>query len=174
MVNFAEKQDGVPNVVSLDSDASAEENSSKKEPLGMTTESTKQGQSAKDATSKIASDGKKKLVTEFKQKSESKYQKIKDDEKSIDSIKSIETTTPMTSIEKISEIQNSSEFLNIPLLVRGEPISDKTQESSAGSRGRALNISASEPTNSLHANLTDLSDVSMDDDNKEVEGKKKP
>lgn len=37
-------------------------------------------------------------------------------------------------------------------------------------RGRALNISAPEPTNSLHPNITDLSDVSMDDDDKEVEG----
>ncbi|KAG7200157.1 hypothetical protein KM043_000593 [Ampulex compressa] len=43
-------------------------------------------------------------------------------------------------------------------------------EESGASRGRALNITAPEPTNSLHANLTDLSDVSMDDDDKEVEG----
>ncbi|XP_015598008.1 putative epidermal cell surface receptor isoform X2 [Cephus cinctus] len=37
-------------------------------------------------------------------------------------------------------------------------------------RGRALNVTAVEPTNSLHANLTDLSDVSMDEEDKEVEG----
>lgn len=44
-------------------------------------------------------------------------------------------------------------------------------EETTSSRGRALNVSASEPMNSLHANITDLSDVSMDEDDKEVEGK---
>lgn len=48
----------------------------------------------------------------------------------------------------------------------------RTTEETASSRGRALNISAPEPTNSLHANITDLSDVSMDEDDKEVEGKR--
>ncbi|XP_023288132.1 putative epidermal cell surface receptor [Orussus abietinus] len=43
-------------------------------------------------------------------------------------------------------------------------------EETVPSRGRALNVTAPEPTNSLHANVTDLSNVSMDDDDKEVEG----
>ncbi|XP_043286009.1 putative epidermal cell surface receptor [Venturia canescens] len=168
-----EKQDEVPNVVSLETKTTGGEVSSKKSPLEVTTESGKL--MSKDPASKTTTDGKKKLVTEFKQKTESKYQKIKDDEKPNDPMKSsfvdfVVTTTPISSIEKISEIQNSTELLNIPLLVRGQPISNETEDSNAGSRGRALNISASEPTNSLHANLTDLSDVSMDDQDKEVEG----
>ncbi|XP_011139831.1 putative epidermal cell surface receptor isoform X1 [Harpegnathos saltator] len=84
--------------------------------------------------------------------------------------------------------------VTIPFLFRGEPIvgvtasvptSDsptvqdtmssiaetaRVTEETTSSRGRALNISAPEPTNSLHANITDLSDVSMDEDDKEVEG----
>lgn len=87
--------------------------------------------------------------------------------------------------------------VTIPLLFRGEPIvtainlsvpiesstssdisstsesstdSVRVTEETAAFRGRALNISAPEPTNSLHSNITDLSDVSMDDDDKEVEG----
>lgn len=46
----------------------------------------------------------------------------------------------------------------------------RVTEETTSFRGRALNISAPEPTNSLHPNITDLSDVSMDDDDKEVEG----
>lgn len=38
-------------------------------------------------------------------------------------------------------------------------------------KGRALNISSPEPTNSLHTNITDLSDISMDEDDKNAEGK---
>ncbi|XP_032663212.1 putative epidermal cell surface receptor isoform X2 [Odontomachus brunneus] len=82
--------------------------------------------------------------------------------------------------------------VTIPFLFHGEPIvgivtttpangptvQDPTSsteevrvtEETTSSRGRALNISAPEPTNSLHANITDLSDVSMDEDDKEVEG----
>ncbi|KAJ8673538.1 hypothetical protein QAD02_004800 [Eretmocerus hayati] len=37
-------------------------------------------------------------------------------------------------------------------------------------KGRALNISASDLNNNLHSNATDLSDVSMDDEDKEIEG----
>ncbi|XP_066598389.1 putative epidermal cell surface receptor [Prorops nasuta] len=52
-------------------------------------------------------------------------------------------------------------------------------EASVPSRGRALDVSGPEPTNSLHANLTDLSDVSMDDeeddrDNVQQDDKKIP
>lgn len=39
------------------------------------------------------------------------------------------------------------------------------------SKGRALNISSPELTNSLYTNITDLSDVSMDEDDKDTEGK---
>ncbi|CAL7951127.1 unnamed protein product [Xylocopa violacea] len=86
--------------------------------------------------------------------------------------------------------------VTIPFLFRGEPIvtalnlsllnatngdysstsksstieGGHATEQTTAFRGRALNISAPEPTNSLHSNITDLSDVSMDDDDKEVEG----
>ncbi|XP_017757579.1 PREDICTED: putative epidermal cell surface receptor isoform X3 [Eufriesea mexicana] len=110
------------------------------------------------------------------------------------------TTTPMSStklVEDTTTRQMETVGVTIPLLFHGEPIvtamnvsipiesstsSDisSTSESSTDSvhateettafRGRALNISAPEPTNSLHSNITDLSDVSMDDDDKEVEG----
>ena len=60
------------------------------------------------------------------------------------------------------------------LLVRGEPVITHQQTTdvppSSASRARALNVSASEPANTLHPNVTDLSDVSMDDEDKEVEG----
>ena len=99
-----------------------------------------------------------------------------------------ESTTPSTAEKKLAGM--------LPLLVRGEPIvltelttensvateSEKKQEDSASttmattmaelsSRARALNVSAPEPGNTLHANVTDLSDVSMDEEDKEVEGR---
>ncbi|XP_044013505.1 putative epidermal cell surface receptor isoform X2 [Aphidius gifuensis] len=95
-------------------------------------------------------------------------------------------------IPTLSVHQNNSQTTNedvySPLLLDGEPIVDLTtttttsttelpptsqvaMEDETMSRARALNISASEPTNSLQANITDLSDVSMDnDENKEPEG----
>ncbi|XP_058793011.1 putative epidermal cell surface receptor isoform X2 [Phymastichus coffea] len=48
--------------------------------------------------------------------------------------------------------------------------STTTVVGTAMSRARALNVSAGEPTNNLHSNTTDLSDVSMDDEDREVEG----
>lgn len=71
-------------------------------------------------------------------------------------------STMLMENRQMSSINNDSSSENITENVR------TTEETSF--RGRALNISASEPTNSLHPNITDLSDVSMDDDDKEVEG----
>lgn len=73
-------------------------------------------------------------------------------------------STMLMENRQMSSINNdsSSTSKNITENVR------TTEETSF--RGRALNISASEPANSLHPNITDLSDVSMDDDDKEVEG----
>ncbi|KAK2581716.1 hypothetical protein KPH14_002201 [Odynerus spinipes] len=140
---------------------------------------------AKEADSRSSPETKKKsVVIEFKPKTEQKYQKLyKDDE------------TTKSTIGNAAE-----ENMGLPLLFHGEPIvgittkspdttevssstssttsllegttktTKKEEESSSSSRGRALNVSAPEPANSLHANLTDLSDVSMDEDDKEVEG----
>ena len=116
-------------------------------------------------------EGKKKSVSEFKSKTEAKYQKVKDEDKSVDS----------TLIEKLPKIDNVTKASNVPFLLHGVPLGmtenvtemmGKIEESEMGStsRGRALNVSAPEPTNSLHANLTDLSDVSMDEEDKQVEG----
>lgn len=100
------------------------------------------------------------------------------------------------SVEETTTRSMGSVAVTIPFLFRGEPIitamnfsipiesstsdySSSTESSTEGvhaveettaARGRALNMSAPEPTNSLHSNITDLSDVSMDDDDKEVEG----
>lgn len=102
------------------------------------------------------------------------------------------------SVEEATTRSMETIAATIPFLFRGEPIvtatnfsipiesstsdySSSTESSTEGvhaveettaARGRALNISAPEPTNSLHSNITDLSDVSMDDDDKEVEGEK--
>jgi hypothetical protein len=104
------------------------------------------------------------------------------------------TTSSSTKIDQPSTTISSMNITNVvPLLLHGEPIVVMTRpmptsnatiestindteeaqvtEETISSRGRALNISAPEPTNSLHANITDLSDVSMDEDDKEVEGK---
>lgn len=94
----------------------------------------------KETEVKSAIDGKKKLTIELKPKHHKK-----------------------------SENATTETAPTVPLLVRGEPVV-KAEEEEVSSRGRALNMSAPEPTNSLHANLTDLSDVSMDDEDKEVEG----
>ena len=164
---------------------------------------------SKEQDSKTTIEPKKK-PTDFKVKTEQKYQKtFKDDEskrgESNDAASSTVTTIPMSSssskpIEGTTARSMETMAITIPFLLRGEPIVTRTNvsipvvESSTGnnfsstkesstegvgtteettaSRGRALNISAPEPTNSLHSNITDLSDVSMDDDDKEVEGEK--
>lgn len=100
------------------------------------------------------------------------------------------------SVEEATTRSMENVAATIPLLFRGVPIVTATNfsipiesstsdyssstesstesvhavEETTAARGRALNMSAPEPTNSLHSNITDLSDVSMDDDDKEVEG----
>ncbi|XP_060826436.1 putative epidermal cell surface receptor [Bombus pascuorum] len=100
------------------------------------------------------------------------------------------------SVEESTTRSMETVAATIPLLFRGVPIVTATNfsipiesstsdypsstesstesvhavEETTAARGRALNMSAPEPTNSLHSNITDLSDVSMDDDDKEVEG----
>ncbi|XP_011307744.1 putative epidermal cell surface receptor isoform X2 [Fopius arisanus] len=107
-------------------------------------------------------------ATDFKPKDETKYQKPKDI-KSEEKLKSFMLTTtnePSIFLPTVrpSQKENISGNGSIsPFLLRGEPITENA------SRARALNITAPEPTNSLHANLTDLSDVSMDDEDKEME-----
>ncbi|KOX71016.1 Putative epidermal cell surface receptor [Melipona quadrifasciata] len=159
---------------------------------------------SKEQDSKTTIEPKKK-PTDFKVKTEQKYQKpFKDDEskrgESNDAANTV-TTIPMSSskpIEGTTARSVETMAITIPFLLRGEPIVfgtnvsvpvvelstshnfSSTKESSiegvgatektTAPRGRALNISAPEPTNSLHSNITDLSDVSMDDDDKEVEG----
>lgn len=109
---------------------------------------------------------------------------------------STSSTTSLTKFNHSSATTKSADIADatIPFLLHGEPlvavtktmptsspvasnatsstdmVIQTTEETNTPSRGRALNISAPEPTNSLHANITDLSDVSMDEDDKEVEG----
>ncbi|XP_011307759.1 putative epidermal cell surface receptor isoform X4 [Fopius arisanus] len=112
-------------------------------------------------------------ATDFKPKDETKYQKPKDI-KSEEKLKSFMLTTtnePSIFLPTVrpSQKENISGNGSIsPFLLRGEPITENA------SRARALNITAPEPTNSLHANLTDLSDVSMDDEDKEMEADELP
>ncbi|XP_015116127.1 putative epidermal cell surface receptor [Diachasma alloeum] len=113
-------------------------------------------------------------VTDFKPKDDTKHQKpkdVKNEDKPMKSFTSKTTDEPsifLPTVRPPSNETNSNIESISPFLLRGEPIV-MTEDSSA-SRARALNITAPEPTNSLHANLTDLSDVSMDDEDKEIEG----
>lgn len=153
----------------------------------------------KEADIKATTEAKKKPVIDFKVKSDQKYQKpfVKDDDlkKVADSdtpmVSSISSTTASIKVDQSSTTMKSMDVTNVtfPFLFHGVPIvaitppstlavQDTTNstvrvqvtEEIASSRGRALNVTASEPTNSLHANITDLSDISMDEDDKEVEG----
>lgn len=159
---------------------------------------------SKEQDSKTTIEPKKK-PTDFKVKTEQKYQKsFKDDEskrgESNDAANTVTTISMSSSkpIEGTTARSVETMAITIPFLLHGEPIVfgknvsvpvvelstshnlSSTKESSiegigameetTAPRGRALNISAPEPTNSLHSNITDLSDVSMDDDDKEVEG----
>ncbi|XP_054010514.1 putative epidermal cell surface receptor [Hylaeus anthracinus] len=129
----------------------------------------------------------KKKPVDFKVKTDQKFQKplLKDD----DAKRSNTTMTTMTWLSPTSTSEDATEGtvqgVTIPLLLRGEPVvvaanasmpnklsmpMNASVKDDPSFRGRALNISAPEPTNSLHSNITDLSDVSMDDDDKEVEG----
>lgn len=104
---------------------------------------------------------------------------------------SISSTITPIKIDQSSMKSINATSISIPLL-RGEPIIPMTKttlinsltaqnmmnttietqstEETMSLRGRALNISSPEPTNSLHTNITDLSDISMDEDDKNVEG----
>lgn len=125
---------------------------------------------------------------------------VKDDDarRTVDSnapmTSSISPTTTSIKVEPSSATMKSMDAtgVTIPFLLHGAPIVAVTKtttpsssavqgttsgtvgvqvtEETTSSRGRALNVTASEPTNSLHANITDLSDISMDEDDKEVEG----
>ncbi|EFN69059.1 Putative epidermal cell surface receptor [Camponotus floridanus] len=155
---------------------------------------------AKEVDIKAAIEAKKKPLIDFKTKGDQKYQKpvIKEDDskKNADSdalmTLSISSTTTPINFDQSSMTMKSinATSISIPFLLRGEPIISMTKttlinnltaqnmmntveaqtEETMSSRGRALNISSPEPTNSLHTNITDLSDISMDEDDKNVEG----
>ncbi|XP_067213383.1 putative epidermal cell surface receptor isoform X2 [Linepithema humile] len=162
-----------------------------------TTES-RSAYTTKEVSAKTTNEIKKKPVMDFKARSDQKYQKpiVKDD----DSRRPVNPDVPMTSSispttismrtnqsSATTKIEDATD-VTIPFLLHGAPIAAVTKatpmtnlrdmsnstvkvtDKTTSSRGRALNISAPEPTNSLHANITDLSDVSMDEDDKEVEG----
>ncbi|KAI4474034.1 hypothetical protein M0802_015827, partial [Mischocyttarus mexicanus] len=82
-----------------------------------------------------------------------------------------ETTEKTTLGSKIKEESRITELtsLSSSSLSSLPSSSSPSSSSSSSSRGRALNVTAAEPANSLHTNLTDLSDVSMDEDDKKVE-----
>ncbi|XP_034938419.1 putative epidermal cell surface receptor isoform X2 [Chelonus insularis] len=119
-----------------------------------------------------------------KLKNETKYHRPKDskmEEKTM-KLSGLFVTEPTTlptstsdqvnkNIHHLSDFSLNSQPILNSSLINVEKISTQfeTRESNF-SRARALNISTPEPTNSLNANLTDLSDVSMDDEDKEVEG----
>ena len=83
-------------------------------------------------------------------------------------VQGVPNLVPIVDLVQSTEIPSKSEMSTTEISTTEEEM--MTTMESTSSRARALNISAPEPTNSLHANLTDLSDVSMDDDDKEVEG----
>lgn len=153
----------------------------------------------KEADVKVTTEAKKKTVIDFKAKGDQKYQKpvVKDDDarRTVDSnAPMMSSISPTTTSIKVESAMRSIDAtgVTIPFLLHGVPIAAVTKtttpssfvvqgttsgtggvqvtEETTSSRGRALNVTASEPTNSLHANITDLSDISMDEDDKEVEG----
>lgn len=76
---------------------------------------------------------------------------------------------PRVSLRK-ADASTSSDLANRATMSNNDGTTAAPSKVTKETRGRALNISAAEPINSLNANLTDLSDVSMDEDDKEVEG----
>ncbi|XP_035734358.1 putative epidermal cell surface receptor isoform X4 [Vespa mandarinia] len=153
---------------------------------------------AKEADSKVSIEAKKKSVVDFKSKVEQKYQKLykEDEAKSSTALVSSSNTTESRSSNRkestaipllfrgeviagstmrildVTDTSTSTEGTIEETTTEGTKITEESRinEATSSSRGRALNVSRPEPTNSLHANLTDLSDVSMDEDDKEVEG----
>lgn len=150
---------------------------------------------AKEADSKVLTEAKKKSVVDFKSKVEQKYQKSYKEDEAKSSLSSSDTTESWSSNRKestvipllfrgeviagstmripdVTDTSTPTEGTSEETTTEGTKITEESRinEATSSSRGRALNVSAPEPTNSLHANLTDLSDVSMDEDDKEVEG----
>lgn len=150
---------------------------------------------AKEADSKVLTEAKKKSVVDFKSKVEQKYQKSYKEDEAKSSLSSSDTTESWSSNRKestvipllfrgeviagstmripdVTDTSTPTEETKEETTTEGTKITEESRinEATSSSRGRALNVSAPEPTNSLHANLTDLSDVSMDEDDKEVEG----
>lgn len=96
------------------------------------------------------------------------------------------TTIFLPTIQSTFNIRNETNKSiksTFPSLFHGEPVGNRTlinmkkianlltANDSNLTRGRALNVSTpSDVTNSLYANITDLSDVSMDEQDKEIEG----
>ncbi|XP_051166564.1 putative epidermal cell surface receptor isoform X2 [Leptopilina boulardi] len=84
-------------------------------------------------------------------------------------VQGIPNLVPKLNPVSSTEIPSTTKIISMSETTTKEEEISTTMETTS-SRARALNISAPEPTNSLHANVTDLSDVSMDADDKEVEG----
>ncbi|CAB0037823.1 unnamed protein product, partial [Trichogramma brassicae] len=155
-----EKKDDVPKVKPLDNDGLA---------------------AARKTTDKPSSA--KKSTIELKPKPEIKKPIVKNVEATTEAIA---TTLAITTNE--APVNEKKVMVELPILVRGEPlipttaqnVADVSTEATVSSteaapivqspRGRALNVSASEPGNTLQTNTTDLSDISMDDEDKEVKG----
>ncbi|XP_014226449.1 putative epidermal cell surface receptor [Trichogramma pretiosum] len=155
-----EKKDDVPKVKPLDNDGSA---------------------AARKTTDKPSSA--KKSTIELKPKPEIKKPIVKNVEATTEAIA---TTQAIATNE--TPVSEKKVMVELPILVRGEPLIPTTAQNVAGvsteatvlsteaapivqsPRGRALNVSASEPGNTLQTNTTDLSDISMDDEDKEVKG----
>ncbi|XP_011504664.1 PREDICTED: putative epidermal cell surface receptor [Ceratosolen solmsi marchali] len=93
------------------------------------------------------------------------------------------STTSLTTMEQVNKLRiNVASLLSsiIKNQTKEEKGQNKDKKNLSGptiittletvsSRARALNVSAAESTNALHCNLTDLSDISMNDEEKEVE-----
>ena len=154
----------------------------------------------KDQDSKTTIEPKKKPVDFKIKTDQKYQKIIKDDDSKRGETSDPTATTSMSSKAEETTVRSmDAAAVTVPFLFHGEPIVTPSNEtilrelsmmtsspSTLGAtssakearmmeettqfRGRALNISAPEPTNSLHSNITDLSDVSMDDDDKEVEG----
>ncbi|XP_034177279.2 stranded at second isoform X2 [Osmia lignaria lignaria] len=154
----------------------------------------------KDQESKTTVEPKKKPVDFKIKTDQKYQKIIKDDDSKRGETSDPTATTSMSSKAEETTVRSmDAAAVTVPFLFHGEPIVTPSNEtilrelsmmtsspSTLGAtssakeprmmeettqfRGRALNISAPEPTNSLHSNITDLSDVSMDDDDKEVEG----
>ncbi|XP_076283603.1 stranded at second isoform X1 [Lasioglossum baleicum] len=161
---------------------------------------TKSEYPIKDQDSKTTIEPKKKPVDFKVKTDQKYQKPIKDDDSKRGEANDAGLTTMswMSSTKPMADVTTrpmETMGVTIPLLFHGEPILPvkdesngtttvmmetsgsengteemRTTEETIASRGRALNISAPEPTNSLHSNITDLSDVSMDDDDKDVEG----